>query len=346
MTTGNLSLFERIEEIRAEALEALNTATDTRALEDLRVRYLGKKGSIKSLQKGLGGLAPEDRPKAGAQVNQLHDEVEARLEETKAALESRELDSRLASEKIDISLPGRESRAGAPHPVSVLIDEITHIFSRMGYDIYSDREIETDYYNFEALNFPDDHPARDMQDTFYLEEGLLLRSHTSNVQVHYMQRHKPPFKMVVPGRCYRCETVDATHLPLFHQIEGLVVAKSISMAHLKWTLETFLRALFGEETEIRMRPSFFPFTEPSAEVDLKRITKDGRSEWMEMLGAGLVDPNVLAACGIDPEEWSGFAFGVGIERLAMVRYGIPDIRMLYDNDVRILRQFQGASPKG
>jgi len=259
-------------------------------------------------------------------------------------LEKEALDRRLVEEKIDITLPGREAEVGCAHPLSIIIDEITGIFARMGYDIYSHREIETDYYNFEALNFPDDHPARDMQDTFYLEDGLLLRSHTSNAQIHYMETHSPPLKMVVPGRCYRSETIDATHLPLFHQIEGLVVGKGISMAHLKWTLETFLRELFGPETEIRMRPSFFPFTEPSAEVDLKRKTKDGGTEWLEMLGAGLVDPNVLASCDLDPEEWSGFAFGVGIERLAMVRYGITDIRMFYENDIRVLKQFRGQGP--
>ncbi|MCA9446968.1 MAG: phenylalanine--tRNA ligase subunit alpha [Candidatus Omnitrophica bacterium] len=333
--------MENLEDLRKEVFSALQGAGDLRALEEVRVRYLGKKGAIKSLQKGLGSLTPEERPKVGAQVNQLHDEVESALESKRDALESSALEERLKKEQIDISLPGREDRPGTPHPISILIDEISTIFARMGYDIYAHREIETDYYNFEALNFPADHPARDMQDTFFVGEGLLLRSHTSNAQIHYMEHQKPPFKMITPGRCYRCDTQDATHLPLFHQVEGLVVAKDISMAHLKWTLETFLRELFGPKTEIRMRPSFFPFTEPSAEVDVWFEGKDGEGKWLEMLGAGLVDPNVLLACQIDPEEWSGFAFGVGVERLAMVRYGIKDIRMFYENDVRVLRQFEG-----
>ena len=342
MPTGPSTLFENLEELRKEAFEALSEAGDLRALENIRVRYLGRKGSIKTLQKGLGTLPPEDRPKAGALVNRLHDEVEAEIEKRRAELEAFDLDRRLTQERIDVTLPGRESQIGVSHPISLLIDEITSIFQRMGYDIYSHREIETDYYNFEALNFPPDHPSRDMQDTFFLGPDRLLRSHTSNAQIHYMETHKPPLKMVVPGRCYRCDQVDATHLPLFHQIEGLLVGKGISMANLKWTLETFLRELFGPDTEIRLRPSFFPFTEPSAEVDMRRIGKDGKEEWLEMLGAGLVDPNVLLACQIDPEEWSGFAFGVGIERLALVRYGVPDIRMLYENDVRFLEQFRAA----
>jgi phenylalanyl-tRNA synthetase alpha chain len=341
MTSVKTTLFDNLQEIREEVFDVLSKAGDLRALEEVRVRYLGRKGSIKSLQKGLGSLPEEDRPKAGAEVNRLYGEVEEELEKRRGDLEREELDRRLAEERIDITLPGRFSQAGAPHPISVLIDEITSIFSRMGYDVFSHREIESDYYNFEALNFPPDHPARDMQDTFFLGEDRLLRSHTSNVQIHYMETHKPPLKMVVPGRCYRCDAVDATHLPIFHQIEGLVVGKDISMAHLKWTLEAFLKELFGPETEIRLRPSFFPFTEPSAEVDLLRKTKDGGSGWLEMLGAGLVDPNVLSICDIDPEVWSGFAFGVGIERLAMVRYGITDIRMLYENDVRVLEQFRG-----
>jgi len=341
MTTANPTLFDRLEEIRKEALQNLSQAADLRALDEVRVRYLGRKGSIKALQKSLGTLTAEERPKAGAAVNELHNEVEGEIDKKKKILEKEALGRRLTEERLDITLPGRAEPAGVPHPISLLIDEITSIFSRMGYDIYTHREIETDYYNFEALNFPPDHPARDMQDTFFVGEDLLLRSHTSNAQIHYMENHKPPLRVVVPGRCYRCDAVDATHLPLFHQVEGLLVGKNISMAHLKWTLETFLKDLFGAETKIRLRPSFFPFTEPSAEVDLLRKTKDGKEEWLEMLGAGLVDPNVLLACNIDPEEWSGFAFGVGIERLAMVRYGITDIRMLYDNDVRFLEQFRG-----
>jgi len=341
MSTSTATLSEKIEETRLKVSAALETVGDLRELEELRVKYLGKKGEIKSLQKGLGGLSAEKRPKVGAEVNRLHDQAETQLESIRERLEAQELSKRLKEESIDITLPGRNNKTGAAHPVRIIIEEVTGVFLRMGYDIHIDREIENDYYNFEALNFPPDHPARDMQDTYFLPGGLLLRSQTSNGQIHYMEQHKPPIKVVVPGRVYRRDS-DPTHLPMFHQIEGLVVAKGISMANLKWTLETFLKQIFGPETRSRFRPSYFPFTEPSAEVDLWFETAPGQGKWMEILGAGLVDPNVLLACQIDPEVWSGFAFGMGVERLAMVRYGIPDIRTLYENDVRVLTQFRGA----
>ncbi len=341
MTIEDTNLLEQLGGIRADALKALAGAPDLRALEEVRVRYLGKKGSIKGLLKSLGSLPLGQRPQAGAEVNRLHDEVEAALEQASLRLEELALAKRLEEERIDITLPGRGAEIGSCHPVSLVIDEVTSIFMRMGYDIHDDREIESDYYNFEALNFPPDHPARDMQDTFFLEGGLLLRSHTSNGQIHFMENHKPPIKVVVPGRVYRRDS-DPTHLPMFHQIEGLLVGKGISMGHLKWTLETLIKGLFGPEASLRFRPSFFPFTEPSAEVDMWFETTPGNGRWLEMGGAGLVHPNVLLACQIDPEEWSGFAFGMGVERLAMIKYGIPDIRMFYENDLRVLHQFRGA----
>lgn len=334
-------LQNQLESIRQEALAELSAASDLRALEEVRIHFLGRKGKIKDLLKSLGSLPPDERPLVGAQVNRLHDEVELELNNTKINLEEKALEARLAGEKIDISLPGRDADIGSFHPVSLIIDEIASLFLRMGYDVYDDREIETDYYNFEALNFPADHPARDMQDTFFLDGGLLLRSHTSNGQIHYMENHKPPLKVIVPGRVYRRDS-DPTHLPMFHQVEGLVVGKGVSMANLKWTLETMMKALFGPDSTLRLRPSFFPFTEPSAEVDMWFDTGNGQGRWLEMGGAGLVHPNVLLACQIDPEEWSGFAFGMGVERLAMIRYRVPDIRMFYENDVRVLEQFRGA----
>jgi phenylalanyl-tRNA synthetase alpha chain len=318
----------------------LNVA-DLRSLEELRVSLLGRKGGIKGLLKGLGSLPAEERPNAGAEINRLHDVAEAEIESLRARLEEQDLAKKLGEQRVDITLPGRDSEIGASHPISLIVDEVSSLFLRMGYDVYDHREIETDYYNFEALNFPADHPARDMQDTFFLEGGLLLRSHTSNGQIHYMEQHKPPLKVVVPGRVYRRDS-DPTHSPIFHQVEGLVVGKSISMAHLKWTLEALIKGLFGPSSELRLRPSFFPFTEPSAEVDMWFETTPGKGRWLEMGGAGLVHPNVLIACQIDPEEWSGFAFGMGIERLAMVKYGIPDIRMFYENDIRFLEQFRGV----
>jgi phenylalanyl-tRNA synthetase alpha chain len=341
MTVMDENLLDKLSDIRTGALRALEDVTDLRVLEDIRVRYLGKKGCIKALLKGLGSLPPEQRPQAGAEVNRLHDEVETALGQASLRLEELALAKRLEMERLDITLPGRGAIIGSFHPVSLIIDEVTSIFMRMGYDIHDDREIESDYYNFEALNFPPDHPARDMQDTFFLEGGLLLRSHTSNGQIHFMENHKPPIKVVVPGRVYRRDS-DPTHLPMFHQVEGLLVGKGISMAHLKWTLETLMKGLFGPDASLRFRPSFFPFTEPSAEVDMWFETTPGKGRWLEMGGAGLVHPNVLLACQIDPEEWSGFAFGIGVERLGMIKYSIPDIRMFYENDLRVLQQFRGA----
>ncbi|MCG3196809.1 MAG: phenylalanine--tRNA ligase subunit alpha [Candidatus Omnitrophica bacterium] len=335
-------LEDHLAEIRREGEAALAAAVDLRALEEARVRFLGRKGRIKELLKGLGSLTPEERPKAGAEINRLHDEFEANLEKRRAELEQLELARRLCEERVDITLPGRDSDVGSLHPTSLIIDEIASLFSRMGYDIHDDREIENDYYNFEALNFPADHPARDMQDTFFLESGLLLRSHTSNGQIHYMENHKPPLAVIVPGRVYRRDS-DPTHLPMFHQVEGLMVGKGISMANLKWTLDTMMKTLFGPTAAVRLRPSFFPFTEPSAEVDMWFEPTPGKGRWLEMGGAGMVHPNVLLACRIDPEEWTGFAFGMGVERMAMVKYGVPDIRMLYENDIRFLRQFRGLS---
>ncbi len=329
-----------------EALAAIADATDSETLERLRVGYLGKKGSVTGRLKELGKLPAEERPAAGAAINEVKVALEAALNVRVESLKQAELTARLTGESFDITPPGRAVAAGAPHPVAEVMEELIDIFTSIGFAVEEGPEVETDRYNFQMLNFPDDHPARDMQDTFYVQEGRrLLRTHTSPVQIHAMLKRPPPLAVIAPGRVYRCDS-DVTHSPVFHQVEGFLVDKNVTMGHLKATLELFVHRLYGRRTKIRLRPSFFPFTEPSAEMDIScpfcaakgcRVCK--QTGWIEILGAGMIDPNVLTACDIDPEVWGGFAFGLGVERIAMLRYGIDDIRLIYENDPRFLSQF-------
>ena len=318
----------QLTELAHEAGEDLAQAQDSSEVEAIRVKYLGKKGKVSLLLRQMGGLPAEARPEVGQVANRVKKELAAAVKnrtQTLAAGETKGL-------SLDVTLPGRRRRRGRRHPVSRTIDEICAIFTRMGFDVVEGPEIELDYYNFEALNFPKDHPARDMQDTFYIFPDVLLRSHTSPVQVRVMERRRPPVMIISPGRVFRRD-YDATHLPMFHQIEGLYVDRNVSVAHLKWTLMELMSRLFGEKKKIRMRPSFFPFTEPSFEVD---VWFEGKG-WFEILGAGMVHPNVLKNVGYDPEQWTGFAFGLGPDRLAMIKYGITDIRSLVRNEPNIYR---------
>ncbi|MFZ5656269.1 MAG: phenylalanine--tRNA ligase subunit alpha [Pseudomonadota bacterium] len=315
------------------------TAADTpEAVEALRVALLGKSGSITGQLKQLGALPPEQRRLAGEAINAARDAVTAAIAERRAALEAAALDARLASESVDVTLPGIGIARGGLHPVSRTLERIAQIFGRMGYDLADGPEIEDDWHNFEALNFPPHHPARAMHDTFYFGDGRLLRTHTSGVQVRYMLERKPPLRMIAAGKVYRSDS-DQTHTPMFHQVEGLLVDEHASFADLKGTLVEFVRAFFEDDLEMRFRPSYFPFTEPSAEVDIAWKQPDGGTRWLEVLGCGMVHPNVLRNVGIDPEKYTGFAFGLGVERFAMLRYGVDDLRSFFENDVRFLRQF-------
>ena len=337
---------QQLEQIKNQAIEELKSAADLKAVDDVRVKYLGKKGELTAILKQMGGLSPEERPIVGQLANKIRAEIEETLSETLAILKDKETEQRLAAETLDITMPGKKTAEGGLHPLSIVLDDMIDIFRSMGFDIVDGPEVETDYYNFEALNVPADHPARDMQDTFYLAEGLLLRTQTSAAQIRTMETRKPPIRILCPGRVYRADEVDATHSPVFHQIEGLVVDKGITMCDLKGVLEQFAREIYGPETKVKFRPSFFPFTEPSVEVDVScsecggtgcRVCKG--SGWIEILGAGMVHPRVLSACGIDPEEYSGFAFGIGLDRITTTRYKISDIRNLFENDLRFLGQF-------
>ena len=337
---------QQLEQIKNQAIEELKSAADLKAVDDVRVKYLGKKGELTAILKQMGGLSPEERPIVGQLANKIRAEIEETLSETLAILKDKETEQRLAEETLDITMPGKKTSEGGLHPLSIVLDDMIDIFRSMGFDIVDGPEVETDYYNFEALNVPADHPARDMQDTFYLAEGLLLRTQTSAAQIRTMETRKPPIRILCPGRVYRADEVDATHSPVFHQIEGLVVDKGITMCDLKGVLEQFAREIYGPETKVKFRPSFFPFTEPSVEVDVScsecggagcRVCKG--SGWIEILGAGMVHPRVLSACGIDPEEYSGFAFGIGLDRITTTRYKISDIRNLFENDLRFLGQF-------
>ena len=340
---------EKIARLRQEAAEAIGkTAKSLSELDSIRVKYLGKKGELTSILRGMGALSKEDRPRIGQIVNEARQALEALLEEKKGQLSATEMENRLASERIDVTLPGRETPLGHLHPLTVTMNRIKSIFMSMGYSVEEGPEIERDYFNFEALNLPKDHPARDMQDSFYITEDILMRSQTSPVQARTMQAHKDnePIRMIAPGRVYRRDDYDATHSPMFTQVEGLVIDKGISLADLKWTLETAMRQIFRQDVGIRLRPSFFPFTEPSAEVDISCVMCHGKgchvckgTGWLEILGAGMVHPHVLEMSGYDPKAVSGFAFGMGVERIAMLCYGIDDLRLFYDNDVRFLRQF-------
>lgn len=335
---------EKLLTIKQEALDAIHSANAD--LEQIRVRYLGKKGELTSVLRGMGSLPPEERPAFGQLANEVRQNIEAALADKVRAQKQAALEKKLESEKIDVTFPATSSRVGTLHPLTQVQRRIEDIFIGMGFSIVEGPEVEYDYYNFQALNIPENHPARDTQDTFYITDKILLRSQTSPVQVRTMEKQKPPIRIISPGRVYRSDAVDATHSPLFHQIEGLVVDKGITMGDLKGMLETFAKTLFGEEARLRFRPHHFPFTEPSAEVDVSCFVCGGKGcrvckneGWIEILGAGMVHPNVLSNCDIDPEVYSGFAFGLGVERIAMKKYGIDDMRLLYDNDIRFLEQF-------
>lgn len=335
---------EQVLEVKAKALEACQRASSSRELEDVRVRFLGKKGELTQLLRGMGQLPPQERPVMGKLVNDVRAEVEKAIKERGQALVRAEMDQRLQAEKLDLTMPGRRPPRGTKHPLNLVLDDLKQTFIGMGFTVVEGPEIETDYYNFEALNVPPEHPARDMQDTFYITDDLLLRSQTSPVQIRVMEKQRPPVRIIAPGKVYRRDA-DATHSPMFHQVEGLVVDKGITFGDLKGTLMELARALYGER-EVRFRPSFFPFTEPSAEMDISCIVCEGAgcrvckgTGWLEVLGSGMVHPRVLEMVGYDPEEVTGFAFGIGVERLAMTRYGIEDIRLLFENDLRFLRQF-------
>ncbi len=337
---------EKLQEIRERAFAQIAAAEDLIRLNEVRVAFLGKKGELTAVLKGMKDLSPEERPLVGQLVNDTRAELETLLEEKKAALEAREMERKLAEEDIDVTLPSERPRIGHRHPNTVALDEVERIFVGMGYEVVEGPEIEYDYYNFEALNIPANHPARDEQDTFYITDDILLRTQTSPVQIRTMERQKPPIRMIAPGRVFRSDAVDATHAPSFHQIEGLVIDKGITFADLKGTLEQFAREMFGEDTRVKFRPHHFPFTEPSAEMDMSCLKCGGTGcrfckgeGWIEILGCGMVHPHVLEMSGIDPKEYSGFAFGVGLERIALLKYEIDDMRLLTENDIRFLMQF-------
>jgi phenylalanyl-tRNA synthetase alpha chain len=327
------------------ALIAIAASSDEKSLEQLRVDFLGKKGSLTELLKGLGKLAPEERPAAGEKINQAKFQIQQALDARRDVLVQEALNKQLSSEKIDVTLPGRRQGRGGLHPISRTIDRIQSIFKVAGYSVAVGPEIEDDYHNFGALNIPDHHPARDMHDTFYIDPATVLRTHTSPVQVRVMENSKPPYRMICPGRVYRCDS-DITHTPMFHQVEGLLIDRHVSFADLRGTIEEFLQAFFEKDLAVRFRPSYFPFTEPSAEVDMACVMCEGKgcrvcshTGWLEVMGCGMVHPRVLEMSGVDSEEFTGFAFGMGVERLAMLRYGVNDLRLFFENDLRFLRQF-------
>ena len=338
---------EEIENLKKQALEELANSKSSKELNDLRVKYLGKKGELTGLLRGMGSLSPEERPKMGALVNSAKQEIENEIQEKEKELAEKELQEKLEKEEIDITLPSQKIKRGSKHPLNRVIEEVEDLFVSMGYDVVSGPELETDEYCFERLNLPKGHPARDMQDSFYITPEYLLRTQTSAVQARTMMANeeKTPIRVIVPGKTFRRED-DATHSHQFNQVEGLVIDKNISLANLKGTLEVFMKKMLGQNTELRFRPSYFPFTEPSYEVDVTCFKCGGKgcnlckqTGWIELLGSGIVHPNVLRMNGYDPDKYSGFAFGVGLDRLAMFKYGITDIRLLYQNDVRFLKQF-------
>jgi phenylalanyl-tRNA synthetase alpha chain len=338
---------KKIEDILSEAMDTLKSVNSANPLNDLRVRLLGKKGSLTALMKGIGTVPPEQRAEMGKMVNSARSQIEGEIEEALLKIKEKEKEDRLANERTDVTLPGHKLPLGSLHPLTVVYHEIRDIFLRMGFDVREGPEVESDQYNFEMLNIPKNHPSRDMQDTFYISEDVVLRTHTSPVQVRTMLKEKPPIRMICPGRVYRCDDVDATHSPVFNQIEGLVVDRHVTLANLKGTINTFLKEFYGENTLTKFRPGYFPFTEPSAEVDATCSLCGGDgcaackgAGMIEVLGCGMVNPVVLSGCGIDPEEYSGFAFGLGLDRLTNIKYGITDIRLLYENDVRFLNQFK------
>ena len=337
---------EKLQSIKEEALAQIQAADAPEKLNDVKVRFLGKKGELTAVLKGMKDVAAEDRPKVGQLVNEAREEIETALNNAKTAMEKAIREAKLKEEVIDVTLPSKKNMVGHRHPNTIALEEVERIFISMGYEVVEGPEVEYDEYNFEKLNIPADHPAKDEQDTFYINKDIVLRTQTSPVQARVMEQGKLPIRMIAPGRVFRSDEVDATHSPSFHQIEGLVIDKNISFADLKGTLEVFAKELFGPETKTKFRPHHFPFTEPSAEVDVTCFKCGGKgcrfckgSGWIEILGCGMVHPHVLEMCGIDPEEYNGFAFGVGLERIALLKYEIDDMRLLYENDIRFLKQF-------
>ena len=328
-----------IEELQSRALADIEASESLPQLDELRVRYLGKKGEVTAQLKSLGAMEPEQRKAFGQAVNAARDALAQAIADRRQALEERALEEKLLRERVDVTLPGRGEKRGGLHPVTMAMERAIGIFTKLGFDVATGPEVEDDHYNFEALNFPPHHPARAMHDTFYFGDGRLLRTHTSPVQIRVMEKGEPPFRIIAPGKVFRSDS-DQTHTPMFHQIEGLLVGRGVSMADLKGVLHTFVNAFFERSLAMRFRPSYFPFTEPSAEVDIGWEKGDGSEPgWLEILGCGMVHPNVLRACGVDPEEFTGYAFGMGVERMAMLRYGVSDLRQFFENDLEFLRQF-------
>lgn len=332
--------MDNLDQLVKQGLDAAEKAQTIQELDQVRVDFLGKKGLITQQLKTLGKLSSEERPKAGALINKAKEEVQTVIVEKKQGLEQQQLNAKLESEAVDVTLPGRSQDLGGLHPVTRTMQRIEQFFSQSGYSVEVGPEIEDDYHNFEALNIPGHHPARAMHDTFYFNANSLLRTHTSPVQIRTMELGKPPFRMICPGRVYRCDS-DQTHTPMFHQVEGLLVEENVSFADLKSTIEEFLRVFFEKDLKVRFRPSYFPFTEPSAEVDIEwGEDAEGNTKWLEVMGCGMVHPKVFEASGVDAEKYSGFAFGLGVERLAMLRYGVNDLRLFFENDLRFLNQFK------
>jgi phenylalanyl-tRNA synthetase alpha chain len=337
--------MDSLEDLASRARDAITTADSVAALETVRVDYLGKKGALTSLLKGLSALAPEERPAAGARINVVKQELQGLITERRTALDEAAVKARLTAEALDVTLPGRDGACGQLHPVTRTIERMEDFFGAAGFEVADGPEIESDYYNFEALNIPAHHPARAEHDTFFVDDGTVLRTHTSPVQIRMMESTKPPLRIICPGRVYRCDS-DLTHTPMFHQVEGLLVDEQSSLADLKGLIEEFLQVFFERDLAVRFRPSYFPFVEPGAEVDMQCVHCDGRgcrvcsgTGWLEIMGCGMVHPRVLEMSGIDPERYSGFAFGMGVERLAMLRYGVNDLRLFFENDLRVLSQF-------
>ena len=342
-----MDMQEQLRKIQEEAAAALESVSDKAGLDALRLKLLGKKGDLTMLLRSMGQLPADMRPKAGQMINEVREKLTAQLDSLDGRIKKLEQEKKLAREAIDVTEPRKHTPLGSMHPVSLVQDQLIDVFTGMGFDVVEGPEVEYDHYNFELLNLPKNHPARDAQDTFYIEDNIVLRTHTSPVQARTMLTRKPPIRIVCPGRVYRADELDATHSPVFHQMEGLVIDEDVTMADLKGTLDAFARALYGDDVTTRFRPSFFPFTEPSAEVDLTCVNCHGKgcrvckgTGWIEVLGAGMVNPKVLDMCGIDSKKYRGFAFGVGLERIAMLRYGITDLRAMYEGDVRFLSQFR------
>ena len=336
-------MIEIINKLRQDFDYRIGSVSNSKQLEQIRIEFLGKKGQLQGLMKELRNASPQEKPKLGKDINLLKQHVEQTINDKDGSLGSKSFKN--SNENFDTTLPGRKELTGTLHPITQVMEEITSIFFGLGFQVEEGPEIETDYYNFEALNIPKDHPARDMQDTFYIEDETVLRTHTSPVQIHVMENREPPLRIIAPGKVYRCDS-DVSHTPMFHQIEGLMVDEGLSFSHLKGIMNIFLQEVFGKNTQIRFRPSFFPFTCPSAEVDIQCVMCNGKgcrvcsqTGWLEILGAGMVDPAVFQSVDYDPEKWTGFAFGLGIERIAMLKFGINDIRLFFENDLRFLKQF-------